>query len=79
MNSHTKSNQPSEAERSFLHDLSTPLMIAQGWIERWEAREPEIGNCEEFVKLRLQLEKLGHLLKTRRDQLATSSSPDSKS
>lgn len=58
-----------EAEKIFLHDLSSPLMIAMGWLERWQRRDSALPSNEEFLRLTEQLEKLQNLVAKRRDLL----------
>jgi hypothetical protein len=58
-----------EAEKHFLHDLSSPVMIATGWCERWLKRDPKIKDTEEFRNLQIQLERLRELVTRRRDVL----------
>lgn len=58
-----------EAEKIFIHDISSPLMIAAGWLERWARREPSIEQAEEFQKLTKQLDRIQSIVTNRRETL----------
>ncbi|MBX7231299.1 MAG: hypothetical protein K1X29_04340 [Bdellovibrionales bacterium] len=58
-----------ENEKEFLHQLSSPIMVGQGWLERLKLRHPEIINCQEFLHLEKQLEKIKQLVINRRQIL----------
>ena len=58
-------------ERAFIHDLSSPLMVALGMVDLALSKLPE---DEDAVKTKLQkakksLDKMSELLKDRRTQL----------
>lgn len=58
-----------QAEKTFIHDISSPLMIAAGWLERWSRRDPGVADVEEFKKLSAQLEKIQGLVTKRREAI----------
>lgn len=58
-----------EAEKIFIHDLSSPMMIAMGWLERWMRRDPSVLEVEEFCKINVQLERLQTLVMKRREEI----------
>lgn len=58
-----------QAERVFLHEMSSPLMLAEGWLDRWAKTNPTIGDIAEYKQIKAQVEKMRGLLTERRERL----------
>lgn len=58
-----------QGERVFLHELSSPLMLVEGWLDRLAKRDPNVAAASEFAQIKTQVEKLRQLLTDRRDQI----------
>lgn len=58
-----------QAERVFLHEISSPLMLAEGWLERWGKTHPAVAKEDGFKQVKTQIEKMRNLLNERREQL----------
>ena len=59
-----------KAERSFIHDLATPIMIAQGMVDAVESKLPEdSAERERLSKAAKALAKMATILKDRRQAL----------
>lgn len=69
MDNTTKPTYSLEAEKNFIHDLSSPVMIASGWLERWSRRDPGLLQIEEFRKLAAQIERIQALVTARREEM----------
>ncbi len=70
MKKHSSDRKFIQAERVFLHEIASPLMLAHGWLERWVKRSAQVQNEEEFKSAMKQLDRLKQLIEQRREQLS---------
>ena len=66
MNKQNSNDNSLHAERTFIHDISSPLMIATGWLERLARAAPQLAETEEFKRVQSQLERIQALINERR-------------
>lgn len=69
MKKHSSDRKFIQAERVFLHEVASPLMLAHGWLERWAKRSSAVESEEEFKNAIKQLDRLKQLIEQRRQQL----------
>ncbi|MCC7403134.1 MAG: hypothetical protein IT288_01945 [Bdellovibrionales bacterium] len=63
-----------EEQREFLHDLSSPLMIAMGIVEATQAlltRDGHTAEAERLEKARVAINRMSEMLKANRLKLKT--------